>query len=299
MSWITFSILSSLLLAAGNIADKYIVDKHVNKLGALALIYAIIMYIFAGLIFLFIGFNILPIKDTFLILLTGVFAVSALLAYYKALVIDEASRVIPLFQTVPIYALILGYVFLGEVIKPITYPGFILVLLGGILLSTKKFDASILKPRSSFLLMMVAAFSSAAISIIFKKISLENSFWQTLAWQNLAIAIVASFLVTAPTLRKDFIETIHNKGIKIIGLMGSSESLFFFGGMLKYYAITLAPVALVTVLGGVQPFFVFLYGILLTIFLPHLIKEELSKKILTQKLFSIFLIVIGAYLVTL
>lgn len=59
----------------------------------------------------------------------------------------------------------------------------------------------------------------------------------------------------------------------------------------------LIPITMVWFVNGLQPVYVFLYGILLTLIFPRISKEDLSKKVLFQKLAAILVMFVGAYLI--
>lgn len=79
----------------------------------------------------------------------------------------------------------------------------------------------------------------------------------------------------------------------ILALNGLNEILAVIGEGALVFATLLAPVALVQVVSGFQPMFIFLYGVLLTLFWPSFGKESLDKKHLLQKMVGIGLIIIG------
>jgi uncharacterized membrane protein len=63
------------------------------------------------------------------------------------------------------------------------------------------------------------------------------------------------------------------------------------------YASLLAPVGLVSAISATSTFFVFLFGILLTVFFPRLGREDLSKRNLVQKAIGGLLIMAGVVLI--
>jgi len=62
---------------------------------------------------------------------------SSTLPYFKALTVEEVSRVIPLLQLTPVFVLILSSFFLRETLKPEDYVAFGLLVLGGILFAIR------------------------------------------------------------------------------------------------------------------------------------------------------------------
>jgi len=72
-----------------------------------------------------------------------------------------------------------------------------------------------------------------------------------------------------------------------------NEVIYLVGHVLNFLAVSLAPVALVSALGGIQPFFMLVFGIILSIFWPKIIKEDITKKTLLIKFVSVLLIFLG------
>jgi drug/metabolite transporter (DMT)-like permease len=63
-------------------------------------------------------------------------------------------------------------------------------------------------------------------------------------------------------------------------------------------AVSLGPVTLVTALSSLQPFFVLVFALLLSRFLPGVLKEETGRSTVFLKLASIALMFAGAVLIT-
>ncbi|PIU98265.1 hypothetical protein COS61_02340, partial [Candidatus Wolfebacteria bacterium CG03_land_8_20_14_0_80_40_12] len=87
-------------------------------------------------------------------------------------------------------------------------------------------------------------------------------------------------------------------GKKVIGVISLAEILNLVGKVFITIAIATGYVTLVNALSSVQPFFVLLFAVILSIFYPSIIKEELNKPIIVQKLVAIILMFIGAILTT-
>ena len=84
----------------------------------------------------------------------------------------------------------------------------------------------------------------------------------------------------------------------IIATLAAISGLFFayfIGFLLQNYAIFLGSVALVNALQGVQYAFLLVLGGLISVFYPNLLKENISTKVVIQKLTAVLLISIGLY----
>ena len=146
--------------------------------------------------------------------------------------------------------------------------------------------------------MLVASLGSASLGVIFKFVYGLNTFWQTIAWENLGIGISALCLFLIPAYKKQFFECV--KGLKktVYGAVLANEIVFFLGRLSLRYAFTIASVALVTVLMGVQPIFVLTYTILLTLIAPQIIKEDISLTVVIRKLLLMLIILAGVFLIS-
>jgi hypothetical protein len=83
----------------------------------------------------------------------------------------------------------------------------------------------------------------------------------------------------------------------VIGVNAANELINLGGGLGVRYASLLAPVALVSAVSATTTFFVFLFGILLTVFLPKFGREDLSARNVIQKAVGGILIMAGVTLI--
>src|SRR6266404_1298409 len=114
MNWFLIALLAPALWSVTNHIDKYVISKYFKggSVGAAILFTCFISLIFIPLSFLF-DRNIfaIPLKYILLISFNGSLYVLGLLPYILALNKDEASIVVPLFQTIPIFTYVLGFIF--------------------------------------------------------------------------------------------------------------------------------------------------------------------------------------------
>ena len=75
-----------------------------------------------------------------------------------------------------------------------------------------------------------------------------------------------------------------------------NEILNIGGKLCANYATLLVPLVIVNLANGLQPMFVFLIGLFITIFLPFLGKEEITKKHLTQRIVAIVILLVGTFM---
>ena len=230
---------------------------------------------------------------------TGMSSIFANVCYLYALNIDEASFVIPFYQTAPIFAYFLGYFILGETITIIQGLGLFVIIVGALALSFEFDRPRIRFKRNVVALMLGASFLSAVNGVIFKLIAVDKGFWVSLFW-GFAGQVMAGLilLVCVPSYRRDFLSLFKRQKVAAVGLIALSRTLFSVSEAVTLYATLLAPVALVLLVNSFQPLFVFTFGIVRTLFLPRLAKESLERTKMLQKEAGIAFMLLGGYLIS-
>ncbi len=292
MNWLLYAVASPALYSLTNYIDKFLVEKRIKNPLLVPIFGGLTTLILGILIFIIKNFPILPLLQAILILISGIFLFLYLIPYFKALSTEETSRVVPLFQMSSVLVLIMSSLFLRETLSLKQLFGFLFILIGGFAISAETPDLKIFIPRKSFWLMMLSAMLWSFTVIIFKFIVTSNDFWTTLAYESLGVGL-ASFIALIFQWRQ--FSTFITSSFKgdIIILFTVNELLSEVAQFAYSLALFLAPAPLVSVIGGTQPFFVLLFGIILSLFFPHLIEENIEKKTLFLKLLFIFLIFFG------
>ncbi|OIO41122.1 hypothetical protein AUJ10_01805 [Candidatus Pacearchaeota archaeon CG1_02_31_27] len=293
MSWVLFSILSAVLLAIATIIDKYVLDKWVKKPIVPIIVLSSIGLIAGIVTFLIKGFQFLPIKFLILLFIAGVFGVMAVLFYFKALKIEEASKIAPLFYVSPLFIAILAAIFLGEIFTPMKYAGIFLIVIGAFLISFKNIKKFHFGKGALFIIIGSFLFS---INMIITKYTLNfYDYWTIFGYQKFIGFIVAIPLIIIGF--KYLISTIKTNGEKALAFMSLSEIITVISTFLVTMASAIGFVTLVGVISEVTPFFVFIFTLLLSLFLPRILKEEFGKKSIIIKVISLVLMFAGVILV--
>jgi transporter family protein len=294
MSWILFSILAALTWATVNTIDKYILTKWVRKPIVPVMILGIIGLIASILVYLFHGFSTLSYLNITLAFVAGIFYILMSIFYFKAVKIEEISRVVPLFYLTSLFVLIFAAIFLGEIFTPIKYLGIFLLIIGAILISSRNFIK--ISFGKAFWLMILSSLALSANAVITKYLLNFADFWTIFSYTRIGtiFALIPIFYFSFP----DLVSTVKEHGKKIIGVISLNESLNVIGVLLITIATAIGYVTLVNALSSIQPFFVLLFAVVLSIFYPKILKEEISKSIVLLKLIAIILMFIGAVLIT-
>ena len=121
----------------------------------------------------------------------------------------------------------------------------------------------------------------------------DSSYNSCAFWYQTGLLLIGIILLSIKSYRTTFITAIKNNGKKYFSLNITNEIINLFANLLVNFANLAIPIALANVLNGLQGAFVFALGLLGTKFLPKYFKEDLSKKIIYQKVSSIALSIIG------
>ena len=135
MSWLLFALCGPIFWAISVHLDKYLVERYFKDADV------IVLLIFTALM----GLVLMPVIAWFepgvfhrdltsilLMMLSGLFYMTGITFYLRALQNHEASMVAPFFQSSPMFGYVLGYLVLGETLTPLQLLGGALII-GGVL----------------------------------------------------------------------------------------------------------------------------------------------------------------------
>lgn len=232
---------------------------------------------------------------------SGVFNTIALLIFYKLLYKEEVSQVAPLVGGItPLFVFVLAFLILGEILKLNQIFGFFLIVLGGFIAS---YEISIKKHihyvnKKALFWSAVAAFCFAFSQVLAKYIFNYIDFFDGFIWRGIGAFTSALLLLVYPNYFreiKESTESSESKKLRMAFIFLVSQIASFLAFVLINYAFSLGSVSLINALSGVQYLFLFLFVVLLSLFYPRVLREDLDKEIIKQKVVSIFLIGIGVF----
>ena len=297
--WLIFAFSGPVLWALSTHIDKYLVEKYFkNSDTAVLMVFtACIGLIMLPFILFFEPTTLsLPLINILVMITSGILYMGSMLFYLRAIQSAEASVVAPMFQTSILFTFALSYFILGETITLTNALGAVLIILGVLALSLDtSFKFHKFKIKILFL-MLLCTFILALSSVIFKFFAISEKFWPTTFWIYVGEAIFGIGTLCIPKYWKQFIKLLKTNTIPLLVVNGSNELINLGGGLGVRFASLLAPIVLVSAISSTTTLFVFFFGVLLTIFLPHLARENLSKRNLLQKGVAAILIAIGIIL---
>ena len=298
--WLLFAFSGPLLWAASTHIDKYLVDKYFRDSDtAVLMVFTAFLGVFALPVIWFFEPRVLalPWLATVVMTVSGVLYMGAMMFYLRAIQSEEASVVAPLFQASTLFTFALGLMLLHEMPRLAQMAGAALIVVGAIGLSLdKKLRLGSFKPRLVSL-MLVATFVLALSSVVFKLFAVHDEFWATTFWTFVGEGLFGAAILAVPRYRKQFTKLLRKNPGPVMGVNAANELINLGGGLGVRFASLLAPVALVSAISATTTFFVFMFGILLTLFFPRIGREDLSARNVIQKAVGGVLIMAGVALV--
>jgi drug/metabolite transporter (DMT)-like permease len=209
---------------------------------------------------------------------------------------EEASVIAPLFQTSTLFAYIFAYFILHETLTGWRLFGGALMMASAVVASyepggSRRIKWGVVAP------ILACTAVLAASSVMFKFFAIKDAFWPVTFWSFAGQAVFGAVLLAIPHIRRQFFGMFRKHPGAVIGINAANELINLGGGLAARYASLLGPVSLVQAIGGTTSFFVFVFGVLLSLFFPALGRENLSRRNLIQKGIAVTLIVIGVILI--
>jgi drug/metabolite transporter (DMT)-like permease len=302
MTWIFFALLAPFLFALTNHIDKILLARYFTKVKPTTLlIYTAIassLITIAIIIFKPSVLNV-PLFDAGLMFTAGIIYFLAVVPYVKAISIEEASRVIPIFQIQPVLAYTFGVVRFHETLSLQQILAGIIIVSGAVLINLdldnrRKFKGVV------FGLVALSCLFFMLESITFKFVGGNFGFWDASFYQYFGTAVAGLFMViVSRQYRRGFKKVNKDGGAKIFFGAITNEMINMGGRLAFNYSLLLAPLALVQLVQGSQSIFVLVIGTLLALFIPKYGKENLSRKHMVQKIVSILIVIVGTCLLLL
>jgi drug/metabolite transporter (DMT)-like permease len=295
MEWFVFALLAPILWSGCNLIDKFLLEKYVKD----PISYEFLISLFNTISIAIILFLYQLSSDFYGFILgitIGIIGVIAVIFYNKSMIDEEASRVVPLAYIDSIFVVILAYVFLGEILNLPKYLGIILIVLGGMLISFKKI-AKKWHFSSAVKFILIAGFLWGVTSVISKyTLGIIDQFSLT-AWQLIGYQITVPFFLLSGRVRKNFLRDVKKVDKKVFSLMIINTLIYLVAILSFYFAVSISSISLVFAIASTQPFFIFIYTLIITKTVPEIIREDIDKSTILLKIIAILLIFLGTFLI--
>ncbi|MBU2542874.1 DMT family transporter [Patescibacteria group bacterium] len=297
MFWIVLAILAHFFWALVNVGDKYVITNKIKN----PFVYMTWLFNLSFLLLILVPFIDFYILDWNLMLIlaigSGLYFYGGL-PYIKAMQIEEATRINVLWSFIPLFTLILGFIFLGQELSVTQLVAFVILISGGIL-ATIHFKKRTIVLSKAIWYMITACICYSIYAILFSFVLYQVSFVVAFIWLNLFAGFWSFTALLWPSLRRDYFSELKVLKPKLAGIVLGISILDHVGIFFNAWALSLGIVALVFAFEGFQVLFVFVMATMISIFAPKIFREEIDKKNIILKVIALILMIIGILILNL
>ncbi len=301
MHWILIALIPPFVWSCSNIIDQYICRRYFDGsnllfvfffIGCTNLPFALGIPVFAPFVF------DIPLSKILTLMLGGQFYMACLYPYFRALQSDDASVAVPIFQTIPVFTFLIGYVVLGETLNTNQMIAGLIIMLAaiGIAWDLEKKSLKI----KTLLLMLITSLGFSAYTV-FLRVHAPDLHWLVISYWAFAgwtVVGLAGLVVHRPTRQYIARMTRDTRGVMWVwGVL--QEGFDNIATCALIMALALAPTAVhVTLVNGLQPFIAILLSGLVGLFVPHYFTPLRANRIFAVKLILCCVMFCGLYILT-
>lgn len=262
MIWLLTGIVSPFLWSINNAVDQLLMRQDFKGQGLPYLgVASILAILIAAPIMAYDrAFFDITLMDNMLFFIMAVLGLFAFWPYMVALEKDEASHVVPFFQTIPVFVFVFSYIGMGETITSQQLIGSALIMGAAFLIM---FDWHTFRFRLQPIMLMLAASFMLGVATVIQRYTMQEIAWYTVfGWICLhSFFLGLGFLLCHRGSRR-LAHTIFLSGnLRLLTLVTMQEVISFAAFMLFTISLAYAPAAgLTQTLNGFQPFFVLVVG---------------------------------------
>ena len=191
MSWLVVALAASFLFGITNFIDRFLVERRIKDPFFISIIGGIAAVMATVAVITVRGLPLMQWSGIGILLLSGFASIIALVPWYKAIKLDDTSRVVPYFQLIPVIVLILSYVLLDEQLTRDQLIGFVLIIGGGLSLAMEKPSKELFRIRKSFWYVILSIMLWAPVAVVFKMVAVEGNFWDALVYEMIGAGLGA------------------------------------------------------------------------------------------------------------
>lgn len=291
MNWIQIGLLSHFFWALVNTSDKLLIE---NKIKSPLVYFLLFSWIgtFPIVIIPFIDFYIPPLRELLMLVVSSAFWFFGGIPYIFAIQKEDVTRINIWWSFIPLWSLILGFVFFGERLTHMEMMAFVVLGLAAAVASIHARKGVLVFSRA-VLLMIVASLSFAVYAVLFHEITKTVPMIVAFSWSHILGFMMTFFLFFSKQFRKDFAEEKKRISIWVLVALLGVTVFDNLGVFFNQWAISLTPASLVFSLEGSQVVFAFFLTLFIGFYNKNLLKEELDTKNIFLKIVAMLLMIGG------
>ena len=263
--WIVLAFASALLYCLSQLVDKFVIDKVFEDAETWLLGSSVIGGLLTLLLVAYNGApNITNYSHIALALISGALLVPCYLFYAKALKESTADIISALWQTCPIYALIIGYFVLGDQIGLLNFIGIALVIGTTLFLclpektGLKTLVKTIKKSKGPFVLMQMACILLITSEGVADHLLESYAILDVMIFGMVGFCASGMLFFFSPSKRRSLLKNLKDNPKEMLTGLIAVEILELGATYACYMAYTMGSFSFVTCLLATQPLIILL-----------------------------------------
>ena len=298
MSWVVLALVGAAVLALVNMFDKT-VHGYSRTPDTLPLFIGVAQTTIGVVVLaLVVGLGGIPDGATWSMTATALgsgalYGVGASLMI-RVLFHQEVSRTIPVTQTAPIFAALMGVGFLGEAVTAVQWLAILATVVGAVAISLRTgTNVSGLMLQRSFFVLLVGSAIVAAADVVGKVALEELPVLFTHGLRVLGIGLVYLVWSARREPLRNIAELVRSRSPALKFVVANELVVANLALLLLLCALSLGPVSLVTALAATRAMFVVLYSTTLALVWKGALGEVTTRRAVAVKVGSTAVIVAG------
>ena len=298
MSWVVLALVGAAVLALVNMFDKT-VHGYSRTPDTLPLFIGVAQTTIGAVVLaLVVGLGGIPDGATWSMTATALgsgalYGVGASLMI-RVLFHQEVSRTIPVTQTAPIFAALMGVGFLGEAVTAVQWLAILATVVGAVAISLRTgTNVSGLMLQRSFFVLLVGSAIVAAADVVGKVALEELPVLFTHGLRVLGIGLVYLVWSARREPLRNIAELVRSRSPALKFVVANELVVANVALLLLLWALSLGPVSLVTALAATRAMFVVLYSTTLALVWKGALGEVTTRRAVAVKVGSTAVIVAG------
>ncbi len=282
MSWFWLAVLSAVFTSIVAIVDKIVVERYLRDrwsfpffIAAFLGLYAVGLLVVRGALGLF---RLPPAPVLVVALLPGVLHYLSSVLYTRTLLLTDAATVAAITQTTPLFAVIWGWIFFGELFGPLNYLGIVLSVVCSALLSGGQ-SPHTRRALNPVLLMTLASAMSRSVGDLFVKVTLGGQdYWNTFALSRAALLPITVLLLLNRDHRRLIFQALRTQGPRLLPGMAALELLAIVPLVLSTIAYARGPLGPVSTIRYTTPLLVLGLTALVNWMRPQFVPDDSGQR---------------------
>jgi transporter family protein len=273
LSWVLPAIASPFIYAIVSIGDKWILSTLKLRIESFNLFVGGTQLGISLVILVLLGIPDASTEALAAAIGGGMIWGVALIILFMALRREQIGRVVPVSQTSPVFAAILGVVLLGENLEWWGWLAVLLVVVGAVIVSADPHQLLSGGFRKVYLWVVLAAALIGIAQVLLKLSSDDLNVWHNMSLRGIGLFTTLAIPVLRPSIARDLGSFITTKKTAIPVLIIEGLGPILGNGFLLL-ALANGPVSLVSALLGTRPIFI----LLITLAFAPIAKKALAEK---------------------